>query len=193
MKSGFSGPFLLLPLLLSSTVSGLGSVVQGYYVYNQHHLNWQEAQSYCRNSNTDLATIKTQTDEDSLHLKGYHAWIGLYKKRDEELAWSNGESSNYALPFTHPPQHSNEGCVSVHYSEKKYHVRRCETYYFFFCHHPRGVSKIWIQMSENKSFKSGLDCTEMVKLGGGAQECPTSEIGQKMSQGTMAIVSLSPP
>ncbi|XP_033935802.1 secretory phospholipase A2 receptor-like [Pseudochaenichthys georgianus] len=156
MKSGFSGPFLLLPLLLSSTVSGLGSVVQRYYVYNQEHLNWQEAQSYCRNSNTDLATIKTQTDEDSLHLEEYHAWIGLYNKRDEELAWSNGESSNYFLPFTHPPQNSSEGCVSVHYSEKKYHVRRCETYYFFFCHHPHGNNLDYELILQSKTWSEAL-------------------------------------
>ncbi|KAL3065935.1 hypothetical protein OYC64_015973 [Pagothenia borchgrevinki] len=163
MKSGFSGPFLLLlllPLLLSSTVSGLGSVVQRYYVYVQEHLNWQEAQSYCRNSNTihntDLATINTQTDEDSLHLEEYHAWIGLYKKIDKGLAWSNGESPNYDLPFTHPPQYSNEDCVSVHYSEKKYHVRRCETYYFFFCHHPHGNHLDYKLILQSKTWSEAL-------------------------------------
>lgn len=47
MKSGPSGLFLLL-LLLTSSASGLGSVVWIGYKYYGVPYTWQNAQSFCR-------------------------------------------------------------------------------------------------------------------------------------------------
>ncbi|KAK5874439.1 hypothetical protein PBY51_019383 [Eleginops maclovinus] len=155
MKNGFSGPFLIL-LLLSSTVSEKGSVVWRKYIYVQEHLNWQEAQSHCRSSSTihhtDLATINTQSDEDSLHLKDYHAWIGLYRKQGGNFAWTNADSTSYTLPFK-DEQQSQEICVTVHYSDLKYDVRSCETYYFFFCHSPHDTPYHYELVLQSKTWE----------------------------------------
>ncbi|XP_073672126.1 asialoglycoprotein receptor 2-like [Paramisgurnus dabryanus] len=53
-------------------------------------MTWPEAQIYCRQHHTDLATIRTQIDIDLLTTmigKDTHAWIGLFR---DSWKWSDG-------------------------------------------------------------------------------------------------------
>ncbi|XP_032376522.1 uncharacterized protein LOC116692376 [Etheostoma spectabile] len=141
MKS--SGPFLVLLFLLSlsSTASGLGSVVQRNYFYISEYLTWKDAQSYCRSltPDTDLATIFTQSDANSLNMVVYHAWTGLYKIDNSYWAWTtsygfdvNADDNQYRWGESWTPSDDNN-CAIVYHNNQKFYARHCNGNYFFFC------------------------------------------------------------
>ncbi|XP_031179365.2 snaclec B2-like [Sander lucioperca] len=127
MMTKSSGPFLLLLLLLSlsSTASGLGSVVQRDYSYISKHYTWQDAQSYCKKSPsyTDLASIFTQSDADSINMGPYHAWISLHKLNGPFWIWSNkyGMNVNFGQSQYHWGYNEprNENCALIYYTSQK--------------------------------------------------------------------------
>nr|XP_033944114.1 C-type mannose receptor 2-like [Pseudochaenichthys georgianus] len=59
-------------------------------------MTWTEAQSYCREHNTDLASVRNLTEsqqiDDLLPVGGYRYWIGLYR---DSWKWSDGSSSSF--------------------------------------------------------------------------------------------------
>ena len=70
-----------------------------YLVPQQYHLikqslTWYEAQSYCREKYTDLATVNNMDDKSSLDnmLAGHvtNSWIGLQKGGTSRWMWSDG-------------------------------------------------------------------------------------------------------
>uniref|UniRef100_A0A3P9NM83 C-type lectin domain-containing protein n=1 Tax=Poecilia reticulata TaxID=8081 RepID=A0A3P9NM83_POERE len=52
---------------------------------------WKEAQQYCRENHTDLATVNNMKDMEgliSISLRGINeAWIGLYDQTNAERSW----------------------------------------------------------------------------------------------------------
>ncbi|XP_035855097.1 uncharacterized protein LOC116067180 [Sander lucioperca] len=160
MKS--SGPFLLLLLFLlslSHTVSGLGSVVWKGYSYQPNHYTWQDAQSYCRNSTSfpDLATIFTESDEQSINVWEYYAWTGIHKPiyHYNYNYWvsSNGVYSNLQPYWTY--QSGDAYCAVAAYSNKWLNGTDCDKSYFFFCQHNNDkdytfipLSKIWSEAQQ---------------------------------------------
>uniref|UniRef100_A0A4W6EH96 C-type lectin domain-containing protein n=1 Tax=Lates calcarifer TaxID=8187 RepID=A0A4W6EH96_LATCA len=60
------------------------------YHYISENKTWSEAQSYCREKYTDLATVYDMTDMkrllDSTENQG-EAWIGLYNQTDSNRTW----------------------------------------------------------------------------------------------------------
>nr|XP_055046328.1 asialoglycoprotein receptor 2-like [Misgurnus anguillicaudatus] len=51
---------------------------------------WHDAQIYCRQHYTDLAIIRTQTDNDALNVgtpNDYYVWIGVFR---DSWKWSDG-------------------------------------------------------------------------------------------------------
>ncbi|KAK1891681.1 putative C-type lectin domain family 20 member A [Dissostichus eleginoides] len=147
---------LLLPLLLSSAVSGLGSVVQRYYFYVQSHVPWEQAQSYCRSSSTiyhtDLATIYKQSDENLMYMNYYHAWIGLYKNTSDYWAWSNEENTYFDLPWAQYEPDNGARCATVYYSHKRFYGTTCDYYYYFYCHEQHGDHLNYIFIPQSKTW-----------------------------------------
>uniref|UniRef100_A0A3B5L5Y2 C-type lectin domain-containing protein n=1 Tax=Xiphophorus couchianus TaxID=32473 RepID=A0A3B5L5Y2_9TELE len=63
------------------------------FVFVNLPMNWSSAQTYCRNNFIDLATIKSDTDNQKVQSQVpsmYYAWIGLF--RDPNFHWSDGSS-----------------------------------------------------------------------------------------------------
>uniref|UniRef100_A0AAV2L215 C-type lectin domain-containing protein n=1 Tax=Knipowitschia caucasica TaxID=637954 RepID=A0AAV2L215_KNICA len=61
-------------------------VIDEYHFINQSK-SWGEAQQYCREHFTDLATIQRAEDLSRVHIPaGHEAWIGLH---DDPAAWFN--------------------------------------------------------------------------------------------------------
>ncbi|KAJ4946911.1 hypothetical protein JOQ06_008954 [Pogonophryne albipinna] len=173
---------LLLPLLLSSAVSGLGSVVQRYYFYVQSHVPWEQTQSYCRSSSTiyhtDLATIYKQSDENLMYMNYYHAWIGLYKNTSDYWAWSNEENTYFDLPWArYEPDNgarcetwrwstglsdyrnwalnetgNDSDCVSISSLGKKMATQNCSDRFPFLC-----IRDNLVLVKENKTWREALD------------------------------------
>ncbi|XP_035991568.1 secretory phospholipase A2 receptor-like [Fundulus heteroclitus] len=130
MKSSIIGPLLLI-LLSSSVAFGLGSVVKKEYTHFKFVLSWKEAQSFCKSKFTDLATIDTWSDMNSLNINDYHAWIGLHKTTHfgSNWGWSDGEDYNVNLW----QGNSFGNCAMVQYSDKKIYVEDCGSHRFFIC------------------------------------------------------------
>ncbi|XP_057215742.1 macrophage mannose receptor 1-like [Triplophysa rosa] len=62
------------------------------YIKITERRNWTEAQKYCRESYTDLANVRNQTENQKiLESTGGRVWIGLYRNR----IWSNGQNTKY--------------------------------------------------------------------------------------------------
>ncbi|XP_072554113.1 secretory phospholipase A2 receptor-like [Paramormyrops kingsleyae] len=59
------------------------------------HMNWFDAQSYCRHSYTDLATVRNKEDNDLIHTmfsKDTFVWIGLFQ---DTWQWSDQSNSSF--------------------------------------------------------------------------------------------------
>ncbi|XP_073727810.1 C-type lectin lectoxin-Enh4 [Misgurnus anguillicaudatus] len=70
------------------------------YVLVPEGRTWSEAQRYCREFYTDLASVRNQTEyQQILNItRGNNVWIGLYRNR----LWSDQSNSSftYWLPYT---------------------------------------------------------------------------------------------
>ncbi len=67
------------------------------YHYINAAMSWSEAQSYCRERFTDLATVDSMEDVNRLVNivdAGYSGsvWIGLKRSTQKHWSWSNGEN-----------------------------------------------------------------------------------------------------
>uniref|UniRef100_A0A8C8DGC9 C-type lectin domain-containing protein n=1 Tax=Oryzias sinensis TaxID=183150 RepID=A0A8C8DGC9_9TELE len=85
--------FLTEIFILSSSL-----LIRQYHFVNQP-LNWTEAQTYCRQKYTDLATIENSEEMDKLINTissfgySYEFWIGLYNEIN--WRWSEGFNGSF--------------------------------------------------------------------------------------------------
>ncbi|XP_049338822.1 macrophage mannose receptor 1-like isoform X4 [Astyanax mexicanus] len=126
MNSGLSPVYVMRSalhcLLLFSalwTLSFCGT--RQFYVVNTAK-NWTEAQKYCREKFTDLATIQNQEEVDAVKsaLNGAsgHFWIGLRQNPEQKTIrswiWSDGSNFSYSN-WVHgqPNNHVGDNCVQL--------------------------------------------------------------------------------
>uniref|UniRef100_A0A8C1ZW15 C-type lectin domain-containing protein n=1 Tax=Cyprinus carpio TaxID=7962 RepID=A0A8C1ZW15_CYPCA len=100
------------------------------YVWIYEYRTWTEAQSYCREKYTDLASVRNETERQQiLNVTLYrdYVWIGLYRNR----LWSDQSNSSftYWLPWTQgfvaqpdngvsvPGQLGSQHCTAVNISQ----------------------------------------------------------------------------
>ncbi|KAL2078925.1 hypothetical protein ACEWY4_024669 [Coilia grayii] len=66
------------------------------YVLVEDKKNWTDAQRYCREKHTDLASVRNQTENGQIaSVRGSgngHVWIGLFRDAWE---WSDGSNSSF--------------------------------------------------------------------------------------------------
>nr|XP_055057218.1 C-type mannose receptor 2-like [Misgurnus anguillicaudatus] len=116
--------FLLSGLLCSA--SGLWRE----YQYINISMSWTEAQSYCREIYTDLATVDSMDDVNRMMKKvndGYRGsvWIGLQTANQKRWVWSNGED-NISYNQWAPEEPFGSGDCVILYSNASYDYP-CET------------------------------------------------------------------
>ncbi|XP_060729587.1 macrophage mannose receptor 1-like, partial [Tachysurus vachellii] len=98
-------------------------------------LSWPQAQAYCRENHTDLASALNSSDQNMLwqvwNIQG-DSWIGLY--RDDTWKWSDGTTASN-LPWApgYPYNYyGNANCAMVY--NRLFYNTPCTTLYYFFCH-----------------------------------------------------------
>uniref|UniRef100_A0A3B3SHV2 C-type lectin domain-containing protein n=1 Tax=Paramormyrops kingsleyae TaxID=1676925 RepID=A0A3B3SHV2_9TELE len=70
------------------------------FTFIDQHMNWFDAQSYCRYSYTDLATVRNKEDNDLIHkmvTNGTWVWIGLFQDTWEWSDLSNSSFRNWKI------------------------------------------------------------------------------------------------
>ncbi|KAK6469624.1 lymphocyte antigen 75-like, partial [Huso huso] len=120
--------------------SGICAVASGHfrkYHFVKDKKSWFDAQSYCRENHTDLATIESQEEtEKVLNISaGFtDAWIGLYYDK-ENWQWSNGDNVSY-YNWT-----SSLSCTSVD-SKGEWVDSDCNNVkYYFICYNDASCTK----------------------------------------------------
>ncbi|CAN9507283.1 unnamed protein product [Ophioblennius macclurei] len=124
---------LLVVVLLSPSASGMGSVIIKTFKYYDFYYTWEEAQSHCRSSHIDLATLDSQNDPRGVKIEAYRAWTGLHRNSEGMWVWSTGQTASLA-DFNLQEPNGTEGCAYVHYPSKLLHLANCEDRYFYYCY-----------------------------------------------------------
>ncbi|XP_042258056.1 C-type mannose receptor 2-like [Thunnus maccoyii] len=137
---------LIISVLTGALVSVASGQSRQYYFVNTS-LNWTEAQSFCRQVYTDLATIENTADVSAVNSIASNdtgkAWIGLYDDLVNSWRWSLSNSSFYGegeTEFrnwnTNQPNGLNgkDHCVDIFESSGKWRDRPCSETKFFVCY-----------------------------------------------------------
>ncbi len=85
-------------MLILTGFSWRSSGLSHQYHYINVRMSWPEAQSYCRERFTDLATVNSMDDVNRLVNiveAGYSGsvWIGLKRGTQKRWGWSNGDDT----------------------------------------------------------------------------------------------------
>ncbi|XP_033981449.1 macrophage mannose receptor 1-like [Trematomus bernacchii] len=124
------------------------------FVLTDSKMNWTEAQSYCREHHTDLASVRNKTENQQIVelVSGgyYYYWIGLYR---DSWKWSDGSFSPFRYWAGGEPNNRNynEACVVAAFHDSgKWEDADCGLKKPFICYGPVPVSMKVIKVSVEK-------------------------------------------
>ncbi|XP_064879506.1 macrophage mannose receptor 1-like [Oncorhynchus nerka] len=146
-------------LLFFSGLSILPSCLSHKFHFVNINKTWTEAQSYCRQNHTDLASIDDMADMNRLintveaELLTEPAWIGLY---NTSWRWSLGDTELGTKMFWEKGQpdnrNNNESCVWM--QNGLWHDANCGKRHHFVCYDTNRTSLTsqYILVTENKTW-----------------------------------------
>ncbi|KAI4888302.1 hypothetical protein NFI96_031298 [Prochilodus magdalenae] len=155
----------LYVLLLFSALWTLSLCGTRHFHLVNKQKNWTEAQSYCREKFTDLATIESQKEMDALiavlNGRGGRFWIGLKQKDLQDntnWTWSDGSDSSYRYWNTGEPNYGkNEMCVQLlHNSLYRWNDAGCHQQHQFICYTNSSTELPLILINQNKTWSDAL-------------------------------------
>ncbi|KAL6481105.1 hypothetical protein MHYP_G00091850 [Metynnis hypsauchen] len=133
-------------LFLISAVCGVSAYVPHRYHFVNGSKNWTEAQSYCRQNYTDLATINNMEEMKKLNSTlndkaRSFVWIGLNRGDTGKWLWSLADESFYREGDTYRNWNSgepnnargNEYCVAMKRDTGTWIDENCDQSYTFVC------------------------------------------------------------
>ncbi|XP_046899892.1 putative C-type lectin domain family 20 member A isoform X2 [Hypomesus transpacificus] len=106
------------------------------FVYIDQKMNWTEAQSYCRQHYTDLASVRSQTENqqiEDIKPANVKAWIGLYR---DSWKWSDGSNSSFTSWGNNDPNDYRNGkfCTAAGMIPPRWEDRSCTDSFPFICY-----------------------------------------------------------
>ncbi|XP_052395951.1 C-type mannose receptor 2-like isoform X2 [Carassius gibelio] len=123
------------------------------FIIVQEQKNWTEAQKYCRESHTDLASVRNQTENEEIQnmLTGNQVWIGLHRL----WVWSDNSTSTFTHwkpGFNNIRNNRNSVCTSVVISDEgQWTDEECSEKHPFVCYDEKLVL-----VRENKTWTEAL-------------------------------------
>ncbi|KAJ7997494.1 hypothetical protein DPEC_G00229610 [Dallia pectoralis] len=156
-------------IILSSGLCSLALCISRQYHFVNKQKTWTEAQSYCRETYTDLASISDQNDQDSLNSlftsRGSYsgqAWIGLkydswrWSLEDTETGGvSNGWSGGYPWYQYGYSTYSNDQqeCVMMYTTYGRWYGGSCDSSNYFVCYDGReNANQTFILVTQPKTW-----------------------------------------
>ncbi|XP_056588471.1 lymphocyte antigen 75-like [Triplophysa dalaica] len=106
--------------------------------YIDEHKTWHQAQSYCRENHTDLASVRNITENEKIRnlTKNHKAWIGLFR---DSWVWSDNSSSSFRNWNIDEPNFPGvENCTSLT-TKGTWINSKCEDKFPFVCHNDKLV------------------------------------------------------
>ncbi|XP_059206964.1 C-type lectin-like isoform X2 [Centropristis striata] len=123
----------------ASLVSVLFTGLDVTFVLTDDFMNWTEAQSYCREHHTDLASVRDQTENQKVRevIQAGGAsivWIGLFR---DSWKWSDGSNSSFRYWLPGEPYGDSEDCAVTYLSYSgRWRNKNCDEKYPFICYGP---------------------------------------------------------
>uniref|UniRef100_A0A8D0AK07 C-type lectin domain-containing protein n=1 Tax=Sander lucioperca TaxID=283035 RepID=A0A8D0AK07_SANLU len=128
----------MLCCLYTSLCSISGSDVT--FVFINTEMTWTEAQSYCRDRHTDVASVRNMTENQKVQAMipaGVNwVWIGLFR---DSWKWSDGSTSSFSFWKNEQPdnKNGNETCVAADFSQSgAWEDWPCDMERAFICYGP---------------------------------------------------------
>ncbi|XP_073326723.1 lactose-binding lectin l-2-like [Pagrus major] len=117
-------------------------------------MTWTEAQSYCRDHHTDLASVRNTAEHQELKdlvPSEQPAWIGLFR---DSWKWSDGRNSSFRYWAQGEPNGGNQACVLVELGrDGKWWDDPCDLKIPFVCYSPptttRQVIKVRLERKDS--------------------------------------------
>uniref|UniRef100_A0A667X1K7 C-type lectin domain-containing protein n=1 Tax=Myripristis murdjan TaxID=586833 RepID=A0A667X1K7_9TELE len=92
--------------------------------------NWSAAQSHCRQSYTDLASVRNLAENEEIRgLISYHSWIGLFR---DGWKWSDGSAMSFSKWDDNHPDRGYARCVAS--NQGKWRDYPCSNRFYFACY-----------------------------------------------------------
>ncbi|KAL0994910.1 hypothetical protein UPYG_G00129140 [Umbra pygmaea] len=113
-----------------------GETANQTFVLVEQYMTWYQAQSYCREHYTDLATVRNQTENQAIVNLAQNTgvfyynglWIGLYRNGTWSDGSDGGNSNVYTYTYTAPNNYGlNQSCATV----QNYYWYNYYYYYYY--------------------------------------------------------------
>ncbi|KAL6468207.1 hypothetical protein MHYP_G00238840 [Metynnis hypsauchen] len=124
-------------------------------------MTWLEAQSYCRENYTDLATVDNMEDMKQLMaaidpMYVGDLWIGLNKAPPRRWGWSSGEIPQYMNWRSSEPDNGDiDGLCAAKYQFSGWIDAQCTDVFDFVCYSER--TKKFIHVNTQSSWRNAQD------------------------------------
>ncbi|XP_067436905.1 C-type mannose receptor 2-like [Thunnus thynnus] len=170
------------------------------YHFVSERMNWTEAQTYCRETYTDLVTIENTEDMNQLintvSSAGYNSqvWIGLYRVIDWK--WSDGYRGSGAeyrdWRSNQPNLRADEFCAMTGDSRHSWYDYYCSRAYDFVCYNGTQLDPQFVFVNQEMSwFDAQRYCREnFIDLATVRNDAENQEVENLVPSGDYAWIGL---